>query len=71
MAEQLDQTGLQEYIGACAGWFPLDHLKALAYFEQSSFYHAAAFDAAGNPVIVNNTEARLQGKDPAVHGVLE
>eukprot|EP00198_Chlamydomonas_reinhardtii_P009417 XP_001698754.1 predicted protein [Chlamydomonas reinhardtii] len=69
--DQQDQTGLQEFIPACAGWFPLDRFKALAYFEQSSFFAAAGRDANGQPITVNNTEARLAGLDPAVPGVLE
>jgi hypothetical protein len=69
--DQADQTGLQEFIPACASWFPLDRYKALAYFEQSSFFAAAGRDQNGQPVTVNNTEARLAGLDPAVPGVLE
>ncbi|KAG2432196.1 hypothetical protein HXX76_009116 [Chlamydomonas incerta] len=69
--DQQDQTGLQEFIPACAGWFPLDRFKALAYFEQSSFFAAAGRDANGQPITINNTEARLAGLDPAVPGVLE
>ncbi|GLI70769.1 hypothetical protein VaNZ11_015802 [Volvox africanus] len=69
--DQIDQTGLQEFIPACASWFPLDRFKALAYFEQSSFFAAAGRDANGQIVTINNTEARLAGLDPAVPGVLE
>lgn len=69
--DQLDQTGLQEFIPACAHWFPLDRFKALAYFEQSSFFSAASRDTNGQPITINNTEARLAGLDPAVPGVLE
>ncbi|GLC51763.1 hypothetical protein PLESTB_000545600 [Pleodorina starrii] len=69
--DQIDQTGLQEFIPACASWFPLDRYKALAYFEQSSFFAAAGRDQNGQPVVINNTEARLAGLDPAVPGVLE
>ncbi|PNH09032.1 hypothetical protein TSOC_004354 [Tetrabaena socialis] len=69
--DQVDATGLQEFIPACATWFPLDRYKALAYFEQSSFFSAAGRDANGQPLTVNNTEARLAGLDPAHPGVLE
>ncbi|KAG2488353.1 hypothetical protein HYH03_013043 [Edaphochlamys debaryana] len=69
--EQIDQTGLQEFIPNCASWFPLDRTKALAYFEQSSFFAAAGRDANGQPVTINNTEARLAGLDPAQPGVIE
>jgi hypothetical protein len=66
-----DETDLEVTPEDLTSWLPLDRSRAMAYFERCHFFQSACFDANGLPVLVNNIEARKQGLDPAIPGVLE